>query len=136
MWRSLKSSLGQMLVINQQIDKLTATHVDFKKCEMLKGSVLPFHLLPNSVIACDNEGEEFGVIDEPESLSEIQLAKTYSMSWANIGEAITDLLLKLVECLAIFISSPNSSQNSHCLHVNSSVCRSSCSDQKKRPKPD
>jgi hypothetical protein len=40
-----------------------------------------------------DEREEFGIIDEPESLSEIQLAKTYGMSWAYIGGTLTDLLV-------------------------------------------
>ena len=32
--------LGQMLLTNQQLDKLDATHVDFSTCRMLKGLLL------------------------------------------------------------------------------------------------
>jgi len=96
-----------MLVINQQVDKLAAAWVNFKECGMLEGSVLPSHLLPHGdlpphtpdlqppslPVSHDDEGEEFGIINEPESLSEIQLAKTYGMSWAYIGGPLTDLLV-------------------------------------------
>jgi hypothetical protein len=104
---SRNKPLGQMLVINQRIDKLAAAHVDFKERGMLEGSVLPSHLLPDRdlpphtpdpqppslPVSYDDEREEFGIIDEPESLSEIQLAKTYGMSWAYIGGTLTDLLV-------------------------------------------
>ena len=88
----------QMLVINQRVDKLAAARRDFKEHGMLEGSVLPSHLLPDGdlpphtldpqppslPVSHDNEGEEFGIIDEPESLSEIQLAKTYGTSWPTL----------------------------------------------------
>lgn len=104
---SRNKPLGQMLVINQRIDKLAAARVDFKERGMLEGSILPFHLLPDGdlpphaphpqlpplPVPYDDEGEEFGIVDEPESLSEIRLAKTYGTSWAYIGEAPADLLV-------------------------------------------
>jgi len=33
-------ALGQMLVINQRLDKFAAAHADFKKCGMLRGTCL------------------------------------------------------------------------------------------------
>lgn len=96
-----------MLVINQRIDKLPAARVDFKERNMLEGSVLPFHLLPDGEppprathpqlpplpVSHDDEGEEFGILDEPESLSETQLAKTYGTPCTCIGGALIDLLV-------------------------------------------
>ena len=37
---SCNELLGQMLLTNQQLDKLEATHVDFATCRMLKGMLL------------------------------------------------------------------------------------------------
>jgi hypothetical protein len=40
-WSNRYEALGQMLVMNQRLDQLTATHSDFVKWGMLDGSVLP-----------------------------------------------------------------------------------------------
>jgi len=37
-------ALGQMLLTNQQLDKLTASHVDFADCGMLVGTCLSYAL--------------------------------------------------------------------------------------------
>ncbi|KAJ3510664.1 hypothetical protein NLJ89_g4545 [Agrocybe chaxingu] len=104
---SRNKPLGQMLVTNQRLDKLAAARVDFAACGMLNGpsvvgplldlalsryphsdpiTNLPqpaSHLPPQSapIVNRDEELEDTGivndVVDEPESYSEITLAKTY-----------------------------------------------------------
>ena len=40
-WQSSRyQALGQMLLINQHLDKLTASQVDFQRCGILKGTCL------------------------------------------------------------------------------------------------
>ena len=95
--------LGQMLVTNQRLDKLAAARADFTSRRMLEGPGVVGPLLdlvhsqypPNDDtvqpppenrvlsqhVQHDNESDEVGilddVVDEPESYSEISLAKTY-----------------------------------------------------------
>lgn len=86
---SRNKPLGQMLVTNQRIDKLAAARVDFERRGMLRGAglsalLLDDDLLPaaSTVALVDEERVEDmdeGAIDDPQSLSEISLAKTYGM---------------------------------------------------------
>ena len=78
--------LGQMLVSNQQLDKLTAARIDFTSHGMLDGPGLPTHLLGDppdkahsglpSMPTVQDEEHDVGAIDGPRSLSEVTLAKT------------------------------------------------------------
>ena len=43
-WSSFYEALGQMLLINQCVDKLMASWVDFQRCGMLKGTCLSHSL--------------------------------------------------------------------------------------------
>lgn len=77
-------ALGQMLVTNQRIDKLSAARVFFTKYGMLNGSGLPDNVvkdlplpqLPPPVVK-KQSNEECGELDDPESQSEIKLAKCH-----------------------------------------------------------
>ncbi|KAF8056311.1 hypothetical protein FPV67DRAFT_1678284 [Lyophyllum atratum] len=83
-------ALGQMLVTNQRLDKLAMARVDFTARNMLVGPGLPIHMLldlstppspppppPPPPTTADNDSDESGAVDDPESQSEIKLAKTY-----------------------------------------------------------
>ena len=68
-WTSHNKPLGHMLVINQQIDKLAAAHVDFKEHGMPERSILPFHLLPD------------GDLPPPHSSSTMSTSASFSWWW-------------------------------------------------------
>ncbi|KAH9475672.1 hypothetical protein JR316_0011231 [Psilocybe cubensis] len=79
-------ALGQMLITNQRIDKLRAARVFFTKHSMLNGG--PGCYIPESILkntsspsktlpAGQRVSEECGEIFEPESQSEITLAKSH-----------------------------------------------------------
>ncbi|KAF8259589.1 hypothetical protein EI94DRAFT_1813094 [Lactarius quietus] len=98
-------ALGQMLVTNQQVDKLAAACVDFTSRGMLDGP----NMVENGASAAqpNEDGEDIGAIDdmvdEPELYSEITLAKTY-----------VHKLPRNVHALARFIRHPNLSLLSRC----------------------
>ncbi|KAG1824457.1 uncharacterized protein BJ212DRAFT_1444309 [Suillus subaureus] len=70
-WSSKHNTIGQMLLANQRLDKLTASHVDFTACAMLIGSVLS-----RAVAALHNE-----VVDGlTVLLSFVKLARTPSLA--------------------------------------------------------
>ncbi|KAF8266445.1 hypothetical protein EI94DRAFT_1772091 [Lactarius quietus] len=77
--KHIKTPLGQMLVTNQWVDKLAAAHVDFTSRGMLDGP----NVVENGAPAAQpNEdagdvGTIDDMVDEPESYSEITLAKTH-----------------------------------------------------------
>ncbi|KAF5373982.1 hypothetical protein D9615_009931 [Tricholomella constricta] len=80
--------LGQMLLTNQRLDKLAAARVDFTTRGMLDGPGLPEYLLPDvpppplpppqlPPMPDDDECQELGAVNDPESQVEITLAKRY-----------------------------------------------------------
>ncbi|KAG1905765.1 uncharacterized protein F5891DRAFT_1125793 [Suillus fuscotomentosus] len=93
--------LGQMLVMNQRLNKIATLHVDFTKCGMLNGTCLSNDLhqtsLPNADID-DNldEGEIDNGLTEIEA--HVQLAQTTSLtielSILNIQDLIDHFLFK------------------------------------------
>ncbi|KAI0309305.1 hypothetical protein OF83DRAFT_1185856 [Amylostereum chailletii] len=64
--------LGQMLLINQRLDKLAAVCVDFTAREMLNGPCLR---LPPIILATGNVDDDGGDVNGPTVMGEVQLAK-------------------------------------------------------------
>jgi hypothetical protein len=99
---SRNKPLGQMLVTNQRLDKIAAARIDFSSRGMLSGpnrsgflaevsttvnvvtnipqpALLDIIRQPETIP--DHDGEvDAGAVDEPESLAEVTLAKTYGKS--------------------------------------------------------
>ncbi len=78
-WRrsSRFEALGQMLVINECLDKLAATHVDFRIRGMLYSSLFGDMAMgvPSSDLN-DNEDNDADAIESAEVLAEVKLART------------------------------------------------------------
>lgn len=79
-WRrsSRHAALGQMLVINQRIDKLHASRVDFKSRGMLEGPCLGFSvpaIVPALPIAEDDEDDDNELPDGESMPSSVILAR-------------------------------------------------------------
>ncbi|KAG1837384.1 hypothetical protein C8R48DRAFT_622854 [Suillus tomentosus] len=115
-WRrsSRYKALGQMLVTNQRLDKLTASRQDFRARGMLNGTCL------SSVIAAlgeDDGGADFEVVDDPMSvLAHVELAKTPRTKRAQrIPELSTELdipnLAELVRRFLFEQSNPNDARD-------------------------
>jgi hypothetical protein len=104
---SRNNPLGQMLVTNQRLDKIAAARINFTSRGMLSGPNLSSGFLAQLSISVDNdipqpaldnikqtvpailpgnnndvEGDA-GAVDEPDSLAEVTLAKTYGKSVTN-----------------------------------------------------
>jgi hypothetical protein len=98
---SRNNPLGQMLVTNQRLDKIAAARIDFTSRGMLYGPNLSSGFLAQlttssvnndipqpapdnikqTVPGNNNDGEgDAGAVDEPDSLAEVTLAKTYGKS--------------------------------------------------------
>jgi hypothetical protein len=99
---SRNKPLGQMLVTNQRLDKIAAARIDFTSRGLLSGPNLssgflaklttnhvdidipqpaPPDIIRQTVPRNNNDGEvDAGAVDEPESLAEVTLAKTYGKS--------------------------------------------------------
>ena len=89
---SRNKPLGQMLVTNQRLDKIAAARIDFSSRGMLSGPNLsgflanipqpaPPDIIRQPEARTDHDGEvDAGAVDEPESLAEVTLAKTYGKS--------------------------------------------------------
>jgi hypothetical protein len=114
---SRNKPLGQMLVTNQRIDKIAAARIDFTSRRMLSGPNLSSGLLaklstnvnidipqpaPPDIIRrtvvpkTNDDGEvDAGAVDEPESLAEVTLAKTYG----KFFDSNTIKLSTLIFCL-------------------------------------
>lgn len=97
--------LGQMLVTNQRLDKIAAARVDFGARDMLVGPGLPQHIIdldsdsppplppsPPPHLPDDDERCEMGVVDEPESQTEITLAKAHGTCSFCVGFHISSLM--------------------------------------------
>ena len=70
-------ALAQMLLTNQHLDKLAASHVDFQTHGMLNGPLLDYdisHKIPNFVPE-DDDDDDSGPIDTCDILGEVTLAK-------------------------------------------------------------
>jgi hypothetical protein len=104
---SRNNPLGQMLVTNQRLDKIAAARINFTSRGMLSGPNLSSGFLAQLSISVDNDipqpaldnikqtvpailpgnnndGEgDAGAVDEPDSLAEVTLAKTYGKSVTN-----------------------------------------------------
>ena len=69
-------ALAQMLLTNQCLDKLAASHVDFQSCGMLNGPLLYHEVVPEVPnLALDDEDDDGGSIDSCDILGEVILAK-------------------------------------------------------------
>jgi len=94
-WSSHYKALGQMLVTNQRLDKLTALHQDFYACGMFDSTCLTSVLAALNTQAPrehddtgqheppvlspprEDENKDFDIIDDPTSvLAHVELAKT------------------------------------------------------------
>ena len=86
-WRrsSRHKALGQMLMVNQRIDKLAAARVDFSARGMLSGSALSLPLAPSESGSLQQGGQQeedsdISATDDthlPDIMSEVLLSKTY-----------------------------------------------------------
>ena len=65
-------ALTQMLLTNQCLDKLAASHVDFQSCGMLNGLLLPQDV---TNLALDDDDDDGGPIISRDILGEVTLAK-------------------------------------------------------------
>lgn len=78
-WRrsSRFEALGQMLVINERLDKLAATRVDFRIRGMLDSSLFGDTAMgvPSSDLN-DNEDDDADAVESAEVLAEVKLART------------------------------------------------------------
>ncbi|KAG2059973.1 hypothetical protein BDR06DRAFT_1062827 [Suillus hirtellus] len=113
LWRrsSRYKALGQMLVTNQRLDKLTASRQDFYACGMLNGTCLTSvlttlnaqaprehddtgqHEPPVSSPPGEDENEDFDIIDDPTSvLAHIELTKTPQLSTELCIPDLADLV--------------------------------------------
>ena len=74
------NALAQILNTNQRLDKLVASAVDFKPCQMLNDSIWAGHVDPgpNPHPVTNNEDDGDG-IDDRDILSEVRLANEPSM---------------------------------------------------------
>ena len=75
------NALSQMLLTNQQLDKLAASHVDFQARGMLKAPLLDYGsppLVPDLVQ--DVNDDDGGAIDTRDILGEVTLARMPGMS--------------------------------------------------------
>lgn len=68
-----ETALGEMLVINQRLDKLAAARIDFKQREMLKGSLVAEGV---KVLEADDEDDEGGAVNGTTALNHVILART------------------------------------------------------------
>jgi hypothetical protein len=84
-WRrsSKYQALGQMLLINQRLDKLAAARVDFAVRGMLNGAPIPAPFpQPDDTWEDDEEVSavaEAAAVDGPTRIGEVKLAKCYGM---------------------------------------------------------
>jgi hypothetical protein len=63
-------ALAQMLLTNQPLDKLAASHVDFQSCGMLNSPLLDHEVVPEVPnLALDDEDDDGGSIDSWQSHS-------------------------------------------------------------------
>ncbi|KAG6825100.1 hypothetical protein H0H92_004703 [Tricholoma furcatifolium] len=77
-WRrsSQYNALGQMLLINQRLDKLAASRVDFERRGMLKGTLFPHHeaVVPRT-LPVDNDDNDGGAMEGQDICGEVILAR-------------------------------------------------------------
>jgi hypothetical protein len=73
------NTLGQMLLTNQHIDKLSACHVDFAERGMLQGPCLAPTVEIQTVHIAVNEDPDDEVVEGPRVLATVELAKRHSM---------------------------------------------------------
>ncbi|KAG6809101.1 hypothetical protein H0H92_001624, partial [Tricholoma furcatifolium] len=78
-WRrsSRYNALGQMLLINQRLDKLAASRVDFQRRGMLAGSLFqtPQDLVPPQIASDEDDDDDGGAVDRRDIWGEVVLAK-------------------------------------------------------------
>ncbi|KAG1763973.1 hypothetical protein EV702DRAFT_1182667 [Suillus placidus] len=125
-WRrsSRYKALGQMLVTNQRLDKLTASRQDFYARGMLNGTSpgehddTGQHEPPVSSPPGEDENEDFDIIDDPTSvLAHVELAKTPqgTKRARSIPELSTELcipdLADLVRCFLFEQSNPEDARD-------------------------
>ncbi|KAH6904046.1 hypothetical protein BKA70DRAFT_1373674 [Coprinopsis sp. MPI-PUGE-AT-0042] len=67
--------LGQMLLINQRIDKIIAMRTRLRQHQVARVTQLPELPLAPSIITPSGEDEDGDAVDEPASMGEIKLAK-------------------------------------------------------------
>ena len=83
-WRrsNRNEPLGQMLLTNQQLDKLAALHADFSVCNMLKGPLLTSgmtiehtpYVIPSDTVSGDSAGD-IDAVEGITALGDVQLAR-------------------------------------------------------------
>jgi hypothetical protein len=76
-WRrsNHNNAIGQMLLTNQRIDKLAASHVHFANCGLLQASILPERYRPQALPVTRDEDEDERAVDGPALLGKTKLAK-------------------------------------------------------------